>query len=937
MAKNYKDTLNLPRTDFPMRGNLAKREPDMLADWERRDLYGLIQRACKDRPPFVLHDGPPYANGSIHVGHALNKILKDIVVRSKTLAGYRAPYVPGWDCHGLPIEHQVEKKYGKVGQKLDAAAFRKACRDYAEEQIQGQRKDFKRLGVLGTWDRPYRTMDFRYEADILRSLARIYANGHVKRGEKPVHWCIDCGSALAEAEVEYRDKTSPAIDVAFSAVNDAAFRKAFGYEGDEPVSVVIWTTTPWTLPANLAVTLHPELEYVLVRAGGRLYVYAEGLAEAALARAGLDEHQIVGRARGDALEMLKLKHPFYDRESLVTLGEHVTLEAGTGCVHTSPGHGQEDFELGQAYGLPSLNPVGSDGRFLPDTELFGGQNVWKANDSIVETLRGRGALLNVEKYPHSYPHCWRHKSPTIFRVTPQWFISMDREALRASALHAIDNVRFAPTWGRDRIRGMVENRPDWCISRQRTWGVPLALFIRRDAGEPHPDTEKLMRQVADRIEQGGIDAWYELDPAELLSEEAGDYEKCNDILDVWFDSGVSHHCVLDAREELTRPADLYLEGSDQHRGWFQSSLLSSIAMTGKAPYRQVLTHGYTVDGEGRKMSKSLGNMVGPLDITDTMGADVLRLWVAAADYRGEMSVSDEVFKRVADAYRRIRNTLRFLLANLNGFKPDAHALPLERCLPLDRWIVDRAYALQEQVTRAYDDYQFHQIYQRVHHFCSITLGAFYLDVIKDRQYTTPADSLARRSCQTALHHVAEAMVRWLAPILSFTAEEAWSHLPGERQESVMLATWYEGLGPLPEGEEFDRAFWDQVLQVRQAVSRELERLRQEGAIGASLAAEVALYADPRLQERLRRLGDELRFVLITSEAHVHDADERPEEAVATELENGDLWALARPSPHEKCARCWHHRADVGSDKRHPDICARCVENIEGEGEVRRFA
>jgi len=937
VSNNYKNTLNLPSTDFPMRGNLAKREPEMLEAWEESDLYGQIQRVTAGRPVFILHDGPPYANGDIHIGHALNKILKDIVVRSRTMAGFHAPYVPGWDCHGLPIEHQVEKKHGKVGVKLDARAFRKACRDYALKQIDGQRRDFKRLGVLGDWDHPYRTLDFRYEANILRALAKVYANGHVVKGEKPVNWCIECGSALAEAEVEYRDRTSPAIDVAFRAVYDDTFHKAFGYQGDEPVSVVIWTTTPWTLPANLAVALHPELDYVMVRAGGRLLVYAEGLAETALARAGISDYEIVGRARGDMLDRLRLRHPFYDRESLVVMGEHVTLEAGTGAVHTSPGHGQEDFEVGQHYGLEALNPVGPDGRFLDGTELFAGMSVWDANPRIVEVLKERGALLHVADYPHSYPHCWRHKAPTLFRVTPQWFISMEKEHLRENALAAINGVRFEPTWGEERIRGMVANRPDWCISRQRTWGVPIALFVHRETGAPHPDTVALMEQVADRVEAGGVDAWYDLDAQQLLGNDAADYEKASDILDVWFDSGVTHFCVLDDRADLRSPADLYLEGSDQHRGWFQSSLLTSMAMKGEAPYRQLLTHGFTVDSEGRKMSKSIGNTVAPQDVMNTLGADVLRLWVAGADYRGEMAVSDEILKRVADTYRRIRNTLRFLLANLNGFDPASHALPLDRCLPLDRWVVDQAHVLQEQVTRAYEDYQFHQIYQRVHHFCAVTLGAFYLDVIKDRQYTTQSDSVPRRSCQTALHHVAEAMVRWLAPILCFTAEEAWRHVPGERESTVMLATWYDRLAPLPEGADFDRAFWDRVLHVRQAVSRELERLRKDGAIGSSLAAVVDLYADPDTARRLRALEEELRFVLITSEARVHDAGERPQDAVKAGLEQGELWIAARPSENPKCARCWHHRADVGSDERHPELCARCVENVEGEGEARKYA
>ncbi|MEJ2060206.1 MAG: isoleucine--tRNA ligase [Gammaproteobacteria bacterium] len=935
---DYKNTLNLPHTDFPMRGNLAKREPEMLQAWEETRLYARLREHCEGREKFILHDGPPYANGEIHLGHAVNKVLKDIIVKSKTLAGFDAPYVPGWDCHGLPIELMVEKKVGKAGHEVDARTFRQACRDYAATQVDTQRKDFRRLGVMGDWENPYLTMDYRFEADILRSLARIIAAGHLLKGEKPVHWCVDCGSALAEAEVEYEDKTSHAIDVRFEAVDQAGFAKQCGAGGEGPISVVIWTTTPWTLPANQAVALHPELEYVLVQNGSERLLLAEALSEAALTRYGLQDAQVVGRCKGAALEGQMLRHPFYDREVPVILGEHVTTDAGTGAVHTAPGHGLEDFQVAQKYKLPIDNPVGSDGRFLPDTPLFAGESVHKANGHVIEVLQEHGTLVTEEKIRHSYPHCWRHKTPTIFRATPQWFISMEQAGLREATLKAIDAVEWLPEWGKARIHGMVENRPDWCISRQRTWGVPIALFVHRETGALHPETTRLLEAVAMRVEEAGVDAWFELDPGELLGEDAADYEKVTDTLDVWFDSGVTHACVLERREELRFPAELYLEGSDQHRGWFQSSLLTSVAMHGEAPYGAALTHGFTVDVKGHKMSKSRGNGVEPQKVADSLGADILRLWVAATDYRGEMTVSDEIFKRTADAYRRIRNTARFLLANLNGFDPAENLLPAEQMLPLDRWAVDRAFHLQRQVTAAYDRYQFHAIYQAVHNFCAVEMGSFYLDIIKDRQYTTRQDSVARRSAQSAMYHIVEALTRWLAPILSFTAEEIWQHIPGHRAETVWFSTWYEALFALDEEAPMNAAWWDRMLHIRQGVNRELERLRAAGEIGSGLDAEVELFCDGELRTQLESLGDELRFVLLTSYAHVRPADERPADAAAIDLgEDGEVFVRVYRCQYQKCVRCWHHREDVGSDQSHPELCGRCVSNVDGAGEQRRFA
>jgi isoleucyl-tRNA synthetase len=936
---DYKSTLNLPRTAFPMKANLAQREPDMLKRWYDEDLYGRIRKAAEGRPRYLMPDGPPYANGDIHIGHAVNKILKDIVIKSRTLDGFDAPYVPGWDCHGLPIELMVEKKHGKAGQKLDARAFRAACREYAGKQVDRQREDFKRLGVLGDWDRPYLTMDRQYEADELRAFARIIERGHVYKGFKPVHWCMDCGSALAEAEVEYADKTSPAIDVRFRVLDEADFLSRFGDPvpaGEGAISVPIWTTTPWTLPANQAVALNAELDYVLVEAkldtGPERLLLAEALLHDVMTRYGCEHYEVLGRVAGQALENVALAHPFYDRQVPIILGEHVTTDAGTGAVHTAPGHGQEDFAVGREYGLPVDNPVGPNGVFLPGTPLFAGEFVFKANPRIVEVLRDRGVLLHDESYAHSYPHCWRHKSPVIFRATPQWFIGMDSNGLRQQTLDEIKKVQWMPGWGEERIRLMVANRPDWCISRQRTWGVPIPLFVHKETGEWHPDTVALIEKAAKKVEAGGIDAWFELDPAELLGAAAAQYEKTTDTLDVWFDSGCMHYTVLERWPGMGLPADLYLEGSDQHRGWFQSSLLTAVAMRGEAPYRGVLTHGFTVDAQGRKMSKSMGNTVAPQKIMKTLGADVLLLWVAATDFSGELNVSEEILKRTADSYRRMRNTLRFLLGNLNEFDPAEQAVEPDRMLALDRWLLERLAVMQRELETAYRDMGFHQIYQRLHNFCVRDLGGFYLDVIKDRQYTTQADSLPRRSCQTAMYHAAEAMVRWLAPILSFTAEEIWSHLPGERPAAVLLSTWYK----TPAAAIRQPIDWATVLRVRADVARELERLRSAGEIGSSLDAAVDLYCDQAVYDALAPLGDELRFALITSQATLRPATEKPADAVpATDCEGVHI--AARRSADEKCVRCWQRRPDVGRSDAHPELCGRCVENVAGEGEVRRFA
>ncbi|MBC7657388.1 MAG: isoleucine--tRNA ligase [Frankiaceae bacterium] len=945
--KDYKHTITLPDTAFPMRGDLPKREPGMLAAWQKADLYQQIRDHARGRPSFVLHDGPPYANGSIHIGHAVNKILKDVVVKSRLLAGYDAPYVPGWDCHGLPIELVVEKKFGKVGEKLDAAAFRQKCREYAGEQIEAQSRDFQRLGVIGDWKNPYRTMDFGFEAEMLRSLAKIVERGHLARGVKPVHWCFDCGSALAEAEIEYADKTSPAVDVAYDAIAPDELGARFGVDvGDAITSIPIWTTTPWTLPASLAVTLGPDLDYVLVdgplRSGRRvLLVLAEALAESTLQRYGIDTLIILGRVKGAALELLSLQHPFYSRVVPVILGDHVTTEAGTGAVHTAPGHGQEDFVVGQKYGLEVLNPIDGRGIYLPSTEIFAGQYIWKANDTITALLDERGMLLASSKLTHSYPHCWRHKTPVAFRATPQWFISMEQAKLRPDALEAIKHVQWIPDWGQARIAGMIDGRPDWCISRQRTWGVPIALFVNRETGEPHPRSVELMRSVADLVETSGADAWFALDPVQLLGDEAATYDKVTDILDVWFDSGVTHQCVLAARPEqgLHKPADLYLEGSDQHRGWFQSSLLTGIAMDGAAPFKAVLTHGFTVDAAGRKMSKSIGNVVEPQKVNDSLGADVLRLWVAAADYRNEMSVSDDILKRSADAYRRIRNTARFLLGNLAGFNPAIHLVPVEDCLLLDQWAMARARELHDRIQESYRDYDFARVVSLVQHFCTNDLGALYLDVTKDRLYTMAVDSHGRRSAQSAMYRISEAFVRWIAPVLSFTADELWGFLPGDREENVLFSTIADIDELLPVDGNYlkvDGPLMDGLLELRVAVSKVLEPMRAEGLIGASLAAEVVAYADLNEDAFDAHPGihDELRFLFITSQMDLRPLSEKPADAIKPE--GSDAWILARPSAHAKCVRCWHYASDVGSHADDPELCGRCVENVNGDGETRRY-
>jgi isoleucyl-tRNA synthetase len=942
---DYKNTLNLPSTDFPMKASLAQREPDMLKRWQAQDLYGQIRKHAAGRPKFILHDGPPYANGDLHLGHAVNKILKDIIVKSRTLAGFDAPYVPGWDCHGLPIEHNVEKKKGKAGQKISHAEFRKACREYAARQVENQKQDFVRMGVLGDWENPYLTMNFETEANIVRALGRITANGHLVKGFKPVYWSVVGASALAEAEVEYQDKNSFAIDARFSVVDPEAWLRHFGVDAGavsaKSISVVIWTTTPWTLPANQAVCLNENLEYALLQCtisdvpGEELLIIAADMQDEVMARYGADKVRRLGIVKGAVLEGEQLQHPFVARQVPVLLGDHVTTDAGTGIVHIAPDHGMEDFVAGQTYGLGTLNLLDENGVFVEAAGELAGEHVYKADEKVIAILEREQALVAVKKITHSYPHCWRTKTPLIYRATPQWFISMTEKGLLDSALEAVKTVQWIPDWGQARIELMLRASPDWCVSRQRTWGVPITMFVHKESGALHPRTAELFELAAQRIEKTGIDAWYELEASELLGEEAAHYNKVTDTLDVWFDSGVTHFSVLQQREDLRFPADIYLEGSDQHRGWFQSSLKTSIAMNGVAPYKQVLTHGFTVDADGRKMSKSIGNTISPQEVFKEYGADILRLWVAATDYRGEMAVSPEILKRVADAYRRIRNTARFLLSNMSGFDPASDAIAPEQMLALDYWITRQAQLLREQVQKDYENYQFLNVYQKVHNFCVIELGGFYLDIIKDRQYTAKTDGLARRSTQTAMYHITEILVRLIAPILSFTAEELWQFIPGQRGESVLFTAFADGLKQLPPREDFSDAFWRELMEVKTAVNKELEKQRVEKRIGAALSAEVILYCNESLSKQLSSLQDELRFVLIVSSARLLPLAEAPADAADTELPGLQLKVV--PSSHTKCVRCWHHRPDVGIDVTHPELCGRCVDNISGEGEHRLYA
>ncbi|PKO47869.1 MAG: isoleucine--tRNA ligase [Betaproteobacteria bacterium HGW-Betaproteobacteria-22] len=932
--KDSKYKLNLPETSFPMRGDLAKREPAWLKQWQDKKLYERIRNARKDAKKFILHDGPPYANGDIHIGHAVNKILKDIIVKSKTMRGFDAPYVPGWDCHGLPIELVVEKNHGK---NIAPAKFRELCREYAAEQVEKQKKDFIRLGVLGDWDNPYLTMDFKTEADIMRALGDIYKNGYLYQGSKPVHWCVDCGSALAEAEVEYEDVNSPAIDVGFKVADMAALSKAFGVNVTGDACAVIWTTTPWTLPANQAVSVHPELDYDLLHTSKGALILVHDLAEKTLARYGEANSKVLASCKGEALKGLMLQHPFDDRQVPIICGDHVTTDAGTGLVHTAAAHGNDDWLVMRA-NFPNEKPrvlMGGDGKFfnseLVELEGIRGLDRKEANKVILTAMTESGALLSSARLNHSFPHCWRHKTPLMQLATHQWFIGMNAQdvngnALREHANQAVDHTEFFPSWGRARLEAMIKNRPDWCVSRQRNWGVPMPFFVHKETGEPHPQSALLLEQAALLTEQQGVEAWFSLDADAFLAKHAPDnatqYKKVTDTLDVWFDSGTTHAAVLKRRADLAFPADLYLEGSDQHRGWFQSSLLTGCAIDGRAPYNALLTHGFVVDGSGHKMSKSKGNVVAPQKVMDTYGADILRLWTASTDYSAELTISDEILKRVAESYRRIRNTLRFLLANLADFDASKDLLPVSEWLEIDRYALHLASKLQTEILADYDRYEFHLAVQKFVSFCSEDLGGFYLDILKDRLYTAGENSHARRAAQSALHHITHTMMRLMAPILSFTASEIWQTLGLDADKTVFEDEWYA----LPAHGLNDAHLqaWQTILDVRALANKAIEEKRAAGLVGSSLQSELDIYADGDVFAALSALGDDLRFVLITSRATVH------QRAGAVEIQ-------VTPSAHAKCDRCWHYRADVGADAEHPHICGRCVSNLFGSGEARSHA
>jgi len=927
---DYKATLNLPETDFPMRANLPQREPEILKHWQQIDLNNKLENAHKGSKSFILHDGPPYANGHLHMGHALNKTLKDIIVKSKRMQGFYTPYVPGWDCHGLPIELMVDKKLGKAKREMSKADFRRECRAYAEQWVKIQGDEFQRLGVFGNWRKPYLTMSSHYEAQTARELAKLAERGSLFKGKKPIHWCSSCVTALAEAEVEYADHSSPSIYVKFPYIDHLP--DALAPLTGKPLSFVIWTTTPWTIPANLGICLNPELSYVVVETNGELLVMAEGLAKQVMQTLGFEEYSIVATFAADIFENHNCRHPFYARNSLIMLGEHVTLEAGTGCVHTAPGHGQDDYLVGLKYGLEIYNPVDDYGRYREDLELFGGMKLGEANDAVNAKLEEVGALLKLGKVEHSYPHCWRCKKPIIFRATEQWFIGMEQNSLRLKALEEIDKVEWIPGWGRDRIYNMVAGRPDWCISRQRSWGVPIIIAYCEKCGEDLNDG-KIMHHIADQFEATGSDIWFEKDISELLPPgtvcpQCGHdkFTKETDILDVWFDSGVSHAAVCEHREELHSPVELYLEGSDQHRGWFHSSLLESVGTRDRAPYKAVLTHGFVLDKDGRPMSKSLGNIIKPEEIIQKYGAEILRMWVAATDYRDDIRLGQETLQRLSDAYRRIRNTARYILGNLANFDPAADLVADNELLELDRWALSRLAGLVRRVEKAYDRYEFHVIYQAVHNFCSIDLSAFYLDILKDRIYTSPKSSIEYRSARTSIYLILDAVTRLIAPVLSFTADEIWRELPGQREESVHLANF-----PQLMDQRYDAGLekrYEQLQRVRNEIAKVLEKARAEKKLGQSLEAGIILNAPAGLRQFLESFGEELKYLFIVSAVDFTTAI-RPDEAYrSTEIEGLEIQVINAPG--EKCERCWNFVTTVGQDSEHPDICARCAAALTAE-------
>jgi len=925
---DYKDTLNLPQTDFPMRANLPTREPEMLSHWQQIDLNDQLEHANQGKDSFVLHDGPPYANGHIHMGHALNKVLKDIIVKSKRMQGFFTPYVPGWDCHGLPIELMVDKKLGKEKRDMSKADFRRECREYAKVWIKTQSEEFQRLGIFGNWKDPYLTMNTHYEAATARELAKLAEKGALFKGKKPIHWCSSCVTALAEAEVEYDDHSSPSIFVKFPYADELPAELA--KLADQPLSFVIWTTTPWTIPANLGVCLNPELSYVAVATGGEYLVMAEGLYEQVLKTLGITDYQVAATFAAPLFDNKNCRHPFYDRNSLLMLGDHVTLEAGTGCVHTAPGHGHDDYLVGLKYGLEIYNPVDDYGRYREDMELFGGMKLKDANQAVSEKLTEVGALLYESTVEHSYPHCWRCKKPVIFRATEQWFISMDENDLRKKALAEIDKVEWIPAWGHDRIYNMVAARPDWCISRQRSWGVPITIAYCEKCGEALNDG-KIMHHIADQFEETGSDIWFEKDASELLPPGTtcpacghDKFTKESDILDVWFDSGVSHAAVCEHRDYLTSPTDMYLEGSDQHRGWFHSSLLESVGTRDRAPYKSVLTHGFVLDKDGRPMSKSMGNVIAPEEIIQKFGAEILRMWVAATDYRDDIKLGQETLQRLSDAYRRIRNTARYLLGNLNGFDPQTDMVADTELLELDRWALAKLERLIKRVEAAYDKYEFHVFYHAVHNFCTVDLSAFYLDILKDRLYTSPQSSIEYRSARSTMYRILDALTRLIAPVLSFTADEIWQLLPGDKEASVHLASFPDTISGYCDTDLENR--YEKLQKVRSEVSKVLEKARAEKRIGQSLEAKVVLQVPGELKDLLASYSNLLPAYFIVSQVEVvtnlaggQEAEQIPGLKLQVVAADGD-----------KCERCWNYATSVGSTTDHPTVCARCAAALAAE-------
>ena len=922
MTTNYRDTLNLPKTDFSMKAGLPRKEPDILDFWEKTNLYKKIRQKYEGKEFFLLHDGPPYANGDIHLGHSVNKILKDITTKSKTLQGLDSPFIPGWDCHGLPIELNVEKKHGKNSELVkNKESFQKACKEYAETQINKQLDDFKRLGVFGDWENSYKSLDSKFEADIVRSLGIIFREGHLEKGEKPVHWCQESGSSLAEAEVEYIDKTSKAIDVAFKVDNSSLERvkDLFNTENSEEISFVIWTTTPWTIPSNVAVCINPEYKYSVIKMNNKFYVIAFEMIDQCSKR-WKQKLDVVSTIQGNKLSDINLIHPFLDRKSILLHADHVTTETGTGCVHTAPAHGMDDYLICKKNNIDTIHSLNNKAFFKDELDFIAGLPAMKADPLIVEKLQEHNALINIEDYHHSYPHCWRRKTPLIFTSTPQWFISMNKNNLNKDALKHIKSINWEPSWGLQRIESMLTDRPDWCISRQRNWGVPITLVVHKDTGEIHPDQKDLFEKFAQIIEKDGISAWDKLNLEDYIDDHE-EYIKTSDSLDVWFDSGVTHHAVTAKRFGNNVVADLYLEGSDQHRGWFQSSLLTSIAMNDAAPYKTVLTHGFVVDEQGRKQSKSLGNVVSPQKVWDNLGADILRLWVASTDFRSEMVASDEILKQTSDQYRRIRNTFRFILGNTNDFS-NKNKINFEDQVELDKWIVNEGYKLQEQVLNLYNNYSYHKAVQAIHNFCVNELGGIYLDIVKDRLYTSKTDSLARRSCQTSLDTLLNILIRLIAPILSYTAEEIWQSSPNlnNQEESVFLSNYFNNHN---KGElKISNEEWKRLFEIKDSVNQSIEELRNENKLKGSLDAVVNIEASDSDFTILEKLGTELHFLFISSDAKI--------------TKGSSLKITIINSEHDKCTRCWHRDSSVGKNDLYREICQRCIINISEEGEQRSF-